>query len=310
MPRLERAFGEAWVGEGEGLALRPPLDMRVNRLKGDRTRTLGALARFGAAATAFSPDGLRIAATEGNGRHPNVQVEPSFQKGWFEVQDEGSQIAALLVGVAPGEQVLDLCAGAGGKTLAMSAAMANKGQIFATDSDRTRLAPIFDRLRRAGARNVQIREAGAPLDDLDRKNGRRPRRCALHRHRRLAPPPRREMAADGQGGGGTGGEQAALLRTAAEFVRPGGRLVYVTCSLLPEENADQVAAFLADDERFAPVSAETALCGLPRSAGRRGAWRRELRAAPWHHADAGEDRDRRLLRQRDAAGRARTRLSR
>ena len=77
--------------------------------------------------TPFSPDGLRIVATEGEGRHPNVQNEPAFQKGWFEVQDEGSQIAALMVGAGQGEQVLDLCAGAGGKTLALASAMDNKG---------------------------------------------------------------------------------------------------------------------------------------------------------------------------------------
>jgi 16S rRNA (cytosine967-C5)-methyltransferase len=97
-----------------------------------------------------------------------VQTDQAFLKGWFEVQDFGSQIVAMLAGATPGEQVLDLCAGAGGKTLAMAAAVANRGQIFAHDSDRNRLAPIYDRLKRAGARNVQVRPPGErALDDLE-----------------------------------------------------------------------------------------------------------------------------------------------
>ena len=86
-----------------------------------------------------------------------MQAEPAFQKGWIEIQDEGSQLAALLAAPDPGMQVVDLCAGGGGKTLALAAQMDNHGQIFATDSDKRRLAPIFDRLTRAGARNVQVR---------------------------------------------------------------------------------------------------------------------------------------------------------
>lgn len=251
--RFEKAFGPDWVAEGEVLALRPPLDLRVNRLKADRARVLKALARFGAAETAYSPDGLRIPPTEGEGRHPNVQVEPAFQKGWFEVQDEGSQLAALMVGAKPGEQILDLCAGAGGKTLALAAAMANKGQVFATDSDRSRLAPIFDRIKRAGTRNVQVREAGADLAALDGHMDavlidapctgsgtwrRRPDAKWRLTERALA-----ERIA----------EQAALLDGAARYVKPGGRLVYVTCSMLPDENDDQIAAFLARSPDFTIV---------------------------------------------------------
>ena len=249
-PRFERVFGPHWVAEGEALALRPPLDMRVNRVKADRPKVQAPLSKFGAAETPFSPDGLRIAATTGDKRHPNVQVEPSFQKGWFEVQDEGSQIAALLVGAKPGEQVLDLCAGAGGKTLALASLMGNKGQILATDEDRARLAPIFDRIKRAGAHNVQVREAATPLDDLtDRMDAvlidapctgtgvwrRRPDSKWRLTERAL---------------GNRLGEQAALLASAARYVKPGGRLVYVTCSLLPEENEDQVTAFVAADPSF------------------------------------------------------------
>ena len=264
-PRFVRVFGDDWVAEGEGLALRPSLDMRVNHLKADQPKVLKALARFGATATPISPDGVRIAATAGEGRHPNVQNEPGFQKGWFEVQDEGSQIAALMVGARPGGQVLDLCAGAGGKTLALASLMENKGQVFATDSDRARLAPIFERLKRAGARNVQVREAGAPLDDLAGRMDavlidapctgtgvwrRRPDAKWKLTDRALS-----ERL----------GEQAALLAGAVRYVKPGGQLVYVTCSLLPDENADQVAAFLAENHEFSavpPTEVASAIAGL------------------------------------------------
>ena len=142
---------------------------------------------------------------------------------------------------------------AGGKTLALAALMDNKGQVFATDADRARLAPIFERLKRNGVRNVQVREAGAPLDDLKGRMDavlidapctgtgvwrRRPDAKWRLTDRALA-----ERL----------GEQTALLSDAARYVKPGGRLVYVTCSLLPDENADQIAAFLADHADFIAV---------------------------------------------------------
>jgi 16S rRNA (cytosine967-C5)-methyltransferase len=260
-PRLRRLFGADWVEEGAALALRPPLDLRVNRLKADRGRVLKALSRFGAVQTAHSPDGVRIAATEGEGRHPNVQVEPAFQKGWFEVQDEGSQLAALLVGAQPGEQVLDLCAGAGGKSLALAAVMANKGQIVATDRDRVRLAPIFDRLKRAGTRNVQVREAGAPLDDLAGRmdavlidapcTG-----TGVWRRRPDAKWRVTERALEERTA-----EQRAILIDAARYVKRGGRVIYVTCSLLPEEDGDQVEAFLAEHHAFRAVPSRETTAG-------------------------------------------------
>lgn len=253
-PKLARVFDADWVAEGEALALRPPLDMRANRLKASREKVRKALAKFGAADTPFSPDGLRIPPTTGEGRHPNVQVEPAFQKGWFEVQDEGSQIAALVVGAAPGKQVLDLCAGAGGKTLALAAIMAGKGRVVATDSDRARLAPIFERTKRAAAHNVEVRAAGAPLDDLAGKmdavlvdapcTG-----TGVWRRRPDAKWRLTERALVNRIG-----EQEGVLATAARFVKPGGRLVYVTCSLLPEENEDRVAAFVAANPAFRIVA--------------------------------------------------------
>src|SRR5690606_33612317 len=122
---VESAFGAAWVSELQALAARPPLDLRVNTLAATREKVLSELAGAGATATLLARAGIRIPPIEGAGRHPNVQAEPAFQKGWFEVQDEGSQIVADLAGAGAGMQVLDYCAGAGGKTLALSAAMEN-----------------------------------------------------------------------------------------------------------------------------------------------------------------------------------------
>jgi 16S rRNA (cytosine967-C5)-methyltransferase len=257
--RFERVFGAEWVAEGEALALRPPLDMRANRVKADRARVRDALAKFGALATPYSPDGVRIPATAGDGRHPNVQVEPAFQKGWFEVQDEGSQIAALMVGAKAGQQVLDLCAGAGGKTLALASMTAGKGRVVATDSDRVRLAPIFERVKRADAHSVEVREAGAALDDLGGKMDAvlidAP--CTGSGVWRRRPDSKWKLTERALGN--RLGEQAALLSVAAQYVKPGGRLVYVTCSLLPEENADQIAAFAASSPAFRVVPPAEAL---------------------------------------------------
>ncbi len=174
----------------------------------------------------------------------------------MEIQDEGSQLVSLLAGAEPGMQVLDLCAGGGGKTLALAGEMNNKGQIFATDSDQRRLAPIHDRLTRAGVRNVQVRtprNGVMPLDDLedrmdlvlvdapctgtgtwrrhpDAKWRMRPNALALRVE-----------------------EQAGVLNHAMRFVKPGGRLVYITCSLLDEENGAQIKAFRARHPDFALV---------------------------------------------------------
>ncbi len=263
--RLERSLGAAWVVEGQALALRPPLDVRVNRLKADRAKVAKALAPFGAADTPLSPDGLRIAPTAADGRHPNVQVEPGFQKGWFEVQDEGSQLASLLTGAKPGEQILDLCAGAGGKSLAMAAAMENKGQVFATDSDRGRLAPIFDRLKRAGTRNVQVRPARSDLGDLEGHmdavlldvpcTGTVTWRRRPDAKWRLTERALEDRIA----------EQSGLLDAAVRYLKPGGRIVYVTCSLLPDENGDQLRAFVGRQESFriVPPAEVVAASGLP-----------------------------------------------
>ena len=125
--------------------------------------------------TRWSPAGLRIIVSP-DAKSPAIHAEPAFLKGQIEIQDEGSQLAALLSGAKPGGQVIDLCAGAGGKTLALAAAMENHGQIHATDTDKRRLAPIHERLERSGARNVQVITPRGEKDMLAHLN-RRPTSC-------------------------------------------------------------------------------------------------------------------------------------
>ncbi|TPK92458.1 RsmB/NOP family class I SAM-dependent RNA methyltransferase [Mesorhizobium sp. B2-4-17] len=252
-PLFERAFGGTWVEEGAALATRPPLDIRVNTLQADRAKVLAELAQTGASAARIAPQGIRIPPIDGDGRHPNVQAEPAFQKGWFEVQDEGSQIAAALAGATAGMQVLDFCAGAGGKTLALSAAMENRGQIFAHDAEKARLAPIFDRIRRSENRNVQVVTKPAELAPLANHmdivlvdapcTGSGTWRRRPDAKWRLA---QRQLDA-------RKGEQSAILDAARAYVKPGGLLVYITCSVFDDENGQQVAAFRERNSGFAPV---------------------------------------------------------
>ncbi len=196
-PLLTKVFGEARVDEGAALSSRAPLDLRVNTLKGTPEEAVALMPDLDAQASRWSPDGLRI-EQKAEAKNPAIHAEPAFIKGLIEIQDEGSQLAALFAGAKPGEQVIDLCAGAGGKTLALAAAMDNKGQIFATDTDKRRLAPIHARLERAGARNVQVRTPENSGNELDRPE-RQDRSCAdrraLHRHRIVAAQSGCEMAA-------------------------------------------------------------------------------------------------------------------
>ena len=180
-------------------------------------------------------------------KSPAIQSEPAFIKGHIEIQDEGSQLAALLSGAKPGEQVVDLCAGAGGKTLALAAMMENKGQIYATDTDKRRLAPIHARLERAGARDVQVRTprgAAETLDDLQGSidlvlidapcTGTGSWRRNPDAKWRLRPGALDQRRKD----------QAVALDRAVPLVKSGGRIAYVTCSVLEEENGAQIREFL------------------------------------------------------------------
>ena len=253
-PMLAEAFGDGWVAEGQGMTGRPPVDLRVNSLKSDADRVLKSLARFAPERAPIVPLGLRLPAGPRDARTPNVLVDEAYLKGWFEVQDAGSQAVAALASVAQGAQVLDYCAGAGGKTLALAAAMDNRGQIFAHDADRARLAPIYDRLKRAGVRNVQVRppESGAlaPLEGhMDMVLVDAP--CTGTGTWRRRPDTKWRLTPE-QVATRTA-EQAAILDAATRYVKPGGRIAYITCSLLPAENAGTIAAFRARHPGFAPV---------------------------------------------------------
>lgn len=256
MPSFARAFGERAVVEGQAMTQRAPVDLRVNALKATRDKVLSALSRYGARATDHSPFGVRVPAPEGTARAPHVEAEAAHGKGWFEVQDEGSQIAALLAGARPRQQVLDLCAGAGGKTLAMAGVMENSGQIYAYDRDKGQLRPIFSRLKRAGVRNAQVLDGGdqaallalGPRFDVvlvdapcSGSGTWRRKPDAKWRLRPDALLKRRE-------------EQRNVLARASGLVKPGGRLCYVTCSVLPEENVDQAAWFKETYPQFSPLA--------------------------------------------------------
>jgi 16S rRNA (cytosine967-C5)-methyltransferase len=255
---LQRSFGDRLVDECIALSGRADLDVRANTLKSTREDVLAALSDLGATATPWSPVGVRVPSGAADEKPPYVSAEMAYRRGQFEIQDEGSQIAALIGAAGGGGQVVDLCAGAGGKSLAMAAALDNRGQVYAYDSDKRRFGDIVERVARSGARNIQIREprrTGDVLADLaDRADtvlvdapctGTGTWRRRPDAKWRLAPGAL-ELRQK---------EQAAVLEQGARLVRPGGRLVYVTCSVLPEENEDRIVAFLATDRRFQAVSA-------------------------------------------------------
>ncbi|MBB4196248.1 MFS transporter [Rhodoblastus sphagnicola] len=251
-PHFARAFGADAVAEGRGLATRAPLDLRVNALKATRPEMLAELAHLDAQTCRFAPLGLRIAQGSA-GRGAALDAEPAYARGMVEVQDEGSQIAAALCRAAPGEKALDLCAGGGGKTLALAASMDNQGELFATDSDGRRLTPIFPRLERSGARNVTVRAPRGKADPVADLVGQcdlvaidapctgvgtwRRNPDAKWRTRPGALEQRQKA-------------QDEVLARGARYVKPGGRLAYVTCSPLCEENEDRLAAFLVDHADF------------------------------------------------------------
>jgi 16S rRNA (cytosine967-C5)-methyltransferase len=257
---FERSLGEARALEGQALAARAPVDLRANTLKSDAAHVLKALTPFHAEPLAFPPNAVRIAAPAAHERAAPVEAAPAFEKGWFEVQDAGSQIAAAVAGDIAGKQVLDFCAGGGGKTLALAAAMGNTGQLYAYDADARRLADTVRRAVRAGVRNLQVR---SPIDPkaLEGLEGRMDlvfvdAPCTgsgtWRRHPdakwRLTPQQLERRIA----------EQDAVLAAAAPYVKPGGRLIYVTCSLLAEENEDRVAAFTGARPGFSVEPAELA----------------------------------------------------
>ena len=256
--QLAAVFGADRVAEATAMASRAPLDLRVNTLKAKRDKVLASLKHLGAKPTPWSPMGLRI-ELGADARNPGIHSEEDFVKGAVEVQDEGSQLAALFSAAKPGEQVIDLCAGAGGKTLALAAMMQGKGRLIATDRDKRQLAPIHERLSRAGVHNCEVRAPkgeAEPLADIKATadlvlidapcSGTGTWRRNPDAKWRMRPGALEVRLKD----------QLEVLNRAAAMVKPGGRITYVTCSVLPAENSEQVRAFLTRHPEFSVVPPE------------------------------------------------------
>ncbi len=236
---LDSRFGEDVMTEVEALSGRASVDLRVNSLKADRDTVMAALEKAGieAEVTPFSPLGIRL------GKPIPVNELPGFREGKLEVQGEASQIASLITGAKEKEQVVDLCAGAGGKALALGAMMNNSGQIYAMDTDKKRLETLKIRTDRAGLTNIQIHRltSGEPkrAEQLQRFansmdmvvvdapcSGSGIWRRSPELRWRLEEDDMEELVAT----------QRSLLLEAMDLVKPGGRVAYMTCSVLEMEN--------------------------------------------------------------------------
>jgi 16S rRNA (cytosine967-C5)-methyltransferase len=256
---LRRALGDRFETELTAMQEPPPVTLRVNSLRADRDAIRDELAKTGAPIElcALAPFGLKTV------RGAGIAQSAALERGDFEVQDEGSQLVAHLVGAKPGMQVLDLCAGAGGKSLAMAADMRNKGHLVAADTHTGRLARAKQRLKRAGVENTECVALDAKW--LKAKRGRFDRVLL-------------DAPCTGTGAWGRNpdqrwtldpdalprliAEQDALLDTAAQMVKPGGIVVYATCSLLLEENEDRIRAFRERVPGFETLSAREVWSGL------------------------------------------------
>ena len=258
--RLRRRFDEsALLQLARGLAQTAPLDLRVNSMKMTREAAAKRLADDGISAlvTPYSPEGLRL-----DGR-PAINRHPLFLEGALEVQDEGSQLLCHLVAPKRGEMVVDFCAGAGGKTLALGALMRSTGRLYAFDISPKRLAGLKPRLARSGLSNVHPQR-------IEGVNDPRVKRLAGKIDRVLVDAPcsglgtlRRnpdmKWRQTPQDIVELAGKQASLLAAAAKLVKPGGRIVYATCSILDEENKGIAEAFLASHAQFQLVPAADVL---------------------------------------------------
>jgi 16S rRNA (cytosine967-C5)-methyltransferase len=256
---LKAELGEDFWPLVAAIETAAPLDLRVNALKAKREEVQAELKAAGidAELTPFSPWGLRI-----HGK-PALQKLPLFIRGDVEVQDEGSQLLAALLAPKRGEMVVDFCAGAGGKTLALGASMRNTGRLYAFDVSGHRLEGLKPRLARSGLSNVYPAQIAHERDDrIKRLTGKIDRvlvdaPCSglgtLRRNPdlkwRQSPKALEELCA----------KQTAILASASRLVKPGGRLVYATCSLLRRENEDIALAFAAAHPDFEPLPAAATL---------------------------------------------------
>ncbi|MEM5517123.1 RsmB/NOP family class I SAM-dependent RNA methyltransferase [Henriciella sp. AS95] len=256
-PMMDRVFGEEKVIEAQAMAVRADVDIRVNTLKVDAEKAGGPMRSADAQTSTLLKNAFHIPARDPSQRETSLESIPAYSKGWVEVQDAGSQIAAAAANAKPGEQVLDYCAGGGGKTLAIAAMMEGKGQIHAYDIDGRRLSALIPRLKRSGAHNVQLVHPREP-EALEALKGQmdvvfvdapctgtgtwRRRPDAKWRLKAKQLEKRTE-------------EQTEILEAASAFVKPGGKLVYATCSFLIEEDEDRVADFLSRHDGFEQLNA-------------------------------------------------------
>ncbi len=266
-PYLAAVYGRRLEDEMAALNMPAPLDLRVNSLKADRDGARRALAaeQVIAEPTPWSPLGLRL-----KHRAP-LSATAAFKEGLVEVQDEGSQVAALLADARPGMRVVDFCAGAGGKTLALAAQMQNRGKLVACDTAEWRLERAGKRLRRAGIGNVERRALASERDPWVKRHA-----ASFDRVLVDAPclgigswrrNPDGKWRATPQDLAELVERQRDILLSAARLVKPGGRLIYVTCSLLREENEAQAEAFLAASPDFALYPASRAWAEVLAKAG-------------------------------------------
>ncbi len=273
---LEKRLFTSGIPREQGAALldRAPLDLRANRLKITRDRLMVALPV--PATMTQAPDALRLP-----GGTP-VETWPAFAEGLFEVQDTGSQLACGALEVMPGEAVVDLCAGAGGKTLALAAAMQGQGDLLACDIDRTRLSRLAPRAHRAGAQvETRLLDPGREVEALADWQGRADAvmidaPCSGTGTWRRGPEARWRLTP--QSLVRYARVQADVLRIGAGLVRSGGRLTYVVCSLLDAEGPDVVAAFLGSNPGWRAAEQQVG-AGTPRGAG--------LRLTPWDDSTDG-----------------------
>jgi 16S rRNA (cytosine967-C5)-methyltransferase len=259
LPRLRAQFGPALAAEMAAMEGQAPLDLRVNVLKSTRDAAIAALAREGLIAqpTRFSPWGLRLAGRQ------SITQGAAFRDGIVEIQDEGSQLVALIVDAQPGMRVVDFCAGAGGKTLGMAMTMQNKGHIVACDVSAPRLEGAVKRLRRAGVHNVESHLLVAGDKWTKRQEQKFDRvlvdaPCTGTGTWRRNPDARRHLSETDLAE--LTAKQSTILDQAQKLTRPGGKLVYATCSLLDDENDAQVEAFL---RRYPHFSREPSGAPLP-----------------------------------------------
>jgi 16S rRNA (cytosine967-C5)-methyltransferase len=255
---LRKVFGDNFADEMRAMSTKAPTDFRVNTLLKTRDEVMASLAEQGVKteATPYSPIGLRL--TESGG--PVLSDTKAFKEGCLEPQDEGSQLIALLVGAKSCKHVVDFCAGAGGKTLALAAEMKNAGQLVACDVHSKRLHRTKVRLKRAGIVNTERRQLLNTFDPWVKKNKGKFERVLIDAPCTGTGTWRRNMDSKWSKDESDLAEllviQKEILNSATRLAKKGGRVIYATCSILPEENEDQINAFLAENDGFKLLKAK------------------------------------------------------